>query len=115
MKLPRRQFLLLAANAAALPAVSQMARAQTYPVRQITLIVPFPAGGPTDFIARVVAENMRKSLGQTVVSRIPVVPPTAAWVSVGSRARHPMAIRLGSATGARTWSTARSIRYLTIF
>src|SRR5260221_4400 len=45
MKLPRRQFLHLAAGAAALPAVSRIARAQTYPTRSITVIVPFPAAG----------------------------------------------------------------------
>jgi tripartite-type tricarboxylate transporter receptor subunit TctC len=43
------------------------AQAQTYPSRQITMIVPFPAGGPTDSIARVLAERMRATLGQTVI------------------------------------------------
>jgi tripartite-type tricarboxylate transporter receptor subunit TctC len=47
MKLPRRQFLHLAAGAAALPAVPRIARAQVYPSRPITMIVPFPAGGPS--------------------------------------------------------------------
>ena len=46
MKLPRRQFLHLAAGAAALPAVSRIARAQTYPTRPVRIIVGFPAGGP---------------------------------------------------------------------
>jgi tripartite-type tricarboxylate transporter receptor subunit TctC len=46
MKLRRRQFLHLAAGAAALPAVSRDANAQAYPARPITMIVPFPAGGP---------------------------------------------------------------------
>src|SRR5262245_10444866 len=68
MKLPhRRQFLHLAAGAAALPAVSRVARAQAYPSRPITIIVPFPAGGPTDTIARLLSERMRASLGQTVI------------------------------------------------
>jgi len=58
----RRQFLHLAAGAAALPAVSRVAWAQTYPSRPITMIVPFPAGGPTDTIGRIVAEGMRVSL-----------------------------------------------------
>src|SRR5262245_26106957 len=65
MKLPRRRFLHLAASAAALASVS--ATAQTYPSRPITLIVPYPAGGPTDTIARLIGESMRASLGQPVV------------------------------------------------
>ena len=67
MKLPRRRFLHLAASAAALPVVSRIARAQTYPSRPITIIVPYPPGGPTDTIARLLAERMRGSLGQPVV------------------------------------------------
>jgi len=67
MKLPRRKFLHLAAGAAALPAVSRIARAQTYPTRPITMIVPASAGGPTDTIGRIMAEHMGHSLGQTIV------------------------------------------------
>jgi tripartite-type tricarboxylate transporter receptor subunit TctC len=67
MKLPRRRFLHLAAGAAALAAVSRIARAQTYPSRPITMIVPFPAGGSTDVIGRIVAERMRGPLGQRLV------------------------------------------------
>jgi tripartite-type tricarboxylate transporter receptor subunit TctC len=67
MKLPRRQFLRLAAGAATLCTVSSVAWAQTYPSRPITMIVPFPAGGATDVIARIVAEPMSRTLGQPVV------------------------------------------------
>jgi tripartite-type tricarboxylate transporter receptor subunit TctC len=67
MKVLRREFLRLAAAAAAMPAISRAANAQSFPTRPITMIVPFPAGGPTDLIARIVAEGMRASLGQTVV------------------------------------------------
>jgi len=68
MKLPRRRFLQLAAGAAALPALSRSASAQAaYPSKPIILIVPYAAGGPTDSIARILAERMRTSLGQTVV------------------------------------------------
>jgi tripartite-type tricarboxylate transporter receptor subunit TctC len=67
VKLPRRTFLHLAAGAAALPAMSRVAWSQAYPTRPITIIVPFPAGGPTDTIARLLSERMRASLGQTVI------------------------------------------------
>src|SRR6266851_10023762 len=67
MKLPRRQFLHLAACAAALPAVSPIARAQTYPSRPITIVVGAAAGGPTDTIGRIITERMRVPLGQTIV------------------------------------------------
>ena len=68
MKLPhRRQFLHLAAGVAALPAVSRIARAQAYPSRTMTMIVPFAAGGSTDVTARIIAENMSRTLGQPVL------------------------------------------------
>jgi len=51
MKLPRRQFLQLAAGAAVLPAVSQIAKAQTYPTRPVRLIIGYPAGGSADITA----------------------------------------------------------------
>jgi tripartite-type tricarboxylate transporter receptor subunit TctC len=63
----RRQFLRFAAGAAALPAISPDASAQTYPTRPITMVVPFPAGGPTDAIARIMAERMQVSLGQRII------------------------------------------------
>jgi len=67
MKIPRRCFLQWAAGAAALPSLSRIAKAQTYPLRPITMVVPFAAGGPTDVVARIVGERMGSSLGQTVV------------------------------------------------
>ncbi len=67
MKLPRRQFLHLAAGAAALPAVSRIARAQTYPTRPVHLIVGFPPGGVTDIIARLIGQWLSERLGQQFV------------------------------------------------
>ena len=66
MKLPRRQFLHLATGAAALPAVSRIARAQAYPTRPVRIVVGYPAGGATDAAARLIAEAMSRSLGQRV-------------------------------------------------
>ena len=67
MKLPRRQFLDLAAGATVLPTASAIARAQAFPTRPITMVVPFAAGGPTDVIGHVVAEGMSASLGQPII------------------------------------------------
>src|SRR3954468_22083210 len=67
MKFPRRNFLRLAAGAAALPAVSRIAMAQTYPSRPITMVVPFAAGGAFDVIARVITPRLSEILGQQVV------------------------------------------------
>jgi tripartite-type tricarboxylate transporter receptor subunit TctC len=52
---------------AALAALSAPAQAQAYPTRPITMIVPFAAGGPTDIVARIVADHMSKTLGQQIV------------------------------------------------
>ena len=67
MKLPRRSFLHLVAGAAALPALSRIARAQTYPTRPITIIVPFAAGGPTDILARLIGQWLTERLGQPLL------------------------------------------------
>jgi tripartite-type tricarboxylate transporter receptor subunit TctC len=66
MKLRRRTFLQLA-GAATASALAPVAKAQAYPARPITMVVPFAAGGPADIPGRVIAERMRKSLGQPVV------------------------------------------------
>jgi tripartite-type tricarboxylate transporter receptor subunit TctC len=67
MKIARRRVLRLAASAAALPALSRMARAQAYPTRPITMIVPLAAGGTFDALARILAERMGLSLRQPII------------------------------------------------
>jgi tripartite-type tricarboxylate transporter receptor subunit TctC len=58
MKLPRRNFLHMAAGAAALPAVWRIARAQAYPTRPVRWIVPYPPGGATDIPARLIGQYL---------------------------------------------------------
>jgi tripartite-type tricarboxylate transporter receptor subunit TctC len=67
MKHPRRKFLHLAACAAALPAVSRIARAQGYPTRPVRWIVGFPPGGSSDIHARIIAQWLSERLGQQFI------------------------------------------------
>jgi tripartite-type tricarboxylate transporter receptor subunit TctC len=67
MKLPRRQFLHLAAGAAALPAASRIARAQTYPTRPVRILVGFTAGGAVDIAARVIGQWLSEQLRQQFI------------------------------------------------
>ena len=67
MKLPRREFLQLATGAAALPASARIARAQAYPTRPITMVVPFPAGGAFDVLGRIFAPVLSEHLGQQII------------------------------------------------
>ncbi len=67
MKLPRRNFLHLAAGAAALPAVSRIAWAQAYPTRPVRVIVPAPAGGGYDLVARLIGQWLSERLGQPFI------------------------------------------------
>jgi len=67
MKLPRRNFLHLAAGAAAVPAVSRFAWAQVYPSRPVRLIAPFAPAGSTDIIARLMGQWLSERLGQQFI------------------------------------------------
>jgi len=64
MKLPRRNFLHLVAGAAALTAVSRIARAQTYPTRPVRMIVPYAPGGPTDVFGRLISQRLSEHFGR---------------------------------------------------
>ena len=67
MKLPRRRFLHLAAGAAALPALSRVAWAQTYPTRPVRLIIGYPPGSGPDINARLIGQCLSERLGQPFV------------------------------------------------
>jgi tripartite-type tricarboxylate transporter receptor subunit TctC len=67
MKLPRRQFLHLAAGAAALPAVSRVARAQAYPSRPVRIIVGFAPGQAIDIVTRIIGQWLSERLGQQFI------------------------------------------------
>ena len=73
----RRKFLATLGGAVAWPLAAQ---AQSYPSRPITIVVPFPAGGPTDALARVLADRMKEALGQSVI----VENPTGAAGTIGT-------------------------------
>jgi Tripartite tricarboxylate transporter family receptor len=100
MKFPRRNFLCLAAGIAALPAMPRMAAAQGYPPHPMTLIVPYPAGGGADAVARVIAEGMRAFLGQPII--IENVGGAGGSTGTGRVARAPPD---GYTLGMGNWST----------
>jgi tripartite-type tricarboxylate transporter receptor subunit TctC len=83
--LGRRQFLPLVAGAAALPAFSSMVRAQAYPARPITMVVPYAAGGAIDTTGRILAEAMRGPIGQPVI--VENVAGASGSIGVGRVAR----------------------------
>jgi tripartite-type tricarboxylate transporter receptor subunit TctC len=67
MKFPRRKFLHLAAGAAALPALSRIASAQTYPTRPVRIVVGYAAGGSADIVARLIGQPLSERLGQQFI------------------------------------------------
>jgi tripartite-type tricarboxylate transporter receptor subunit TctC len=67
MKLPRRNFLHLAAGAAALPALARIARAQAYPSRPVRIIIGFAPGGAVEIVARLIGQSLSERLGQPFI------------------------------------------------
>src|SRR5437016_1870507 len=82
MKLPRRNFLHLAASAAALPALSRIACAQAYPTRPVRIIVPLAPAGTVDIIARMMGQWLSERLGQQFV----IENRTGAGTTLGTEA-----------------------------
>jgi tripartite-type tricarboxylate transporter receptor subunit TctC len=87
MKLSRHRFLHMAAGAAALPAVSRIARAQTYPARPVRIIVGYPAGGGADINARLMGQWLSERLGQQFI--IENRPGANGTIAVDSVVRSP--------------------------
>jgi tripartite-type tricarboxylate transporter receptor subunit TctC len=82
-----RRMLLITVALSAIAGFAGDAVAQTYPSRPVTMVVPFPAGGPTDTIGRIMAEGMRASLGQSVI--IENVAGASGSIGTGRVARAP--------------------------
>ena len=103
------KMLSFAAALAVAVGYAANAHAQAYPSHPITMIVPFPPGGPTDTVGRVMAEHMKISLGQTLVIEN-VTGAGARSGLVGSPVPIPTAIRSASDSGPRTSGQALSTR-----
>jgi tripartite-type tricarboxylate transporter receptor subunit TctC len=103
MKLPRRTFLHLAAGAAALPAASRFAGAQSYPVRPVRIMSGFPPGGVNDTYARLIAQWLSERLGQQfIVENRPGAGGTIAAESLARAA--PDGYTLLLTTSADAWN-----------
>lgn len=85
MALARRKFLQACLGGAVGTALSSLASAQSYPTRPVTIVVPFPAGGPSDVVARILAERMRTELGQPLI--VENVSGAAGSIGTGRVAR----------------------------
>jgi tripartite-type tricarboxylate transporter receptor subunit TctC len=101
MKLPRRTFLHLAAGAAALPAVSRVARAQAYPTRPVRILVGFAAGGTSDIVGRLLGQWLSERFGQQfIVENRPGASANLATEAVAKAAADGYTLLLVSTTHA---------------
>jgi tripartite-type tricarboxylate transporter receptor subunit TctC len=105
MKLPRRHFLHLAAGAAAFPAVSRLAWAQTYPSRPVHLIAGFPPGGIVDIVARLIGQWLSARLGQPFVIENRVGAGSNIATELVTRAQ-PDGYTLLLVSSVNAWNTA---------
>jgi tripartite-type tricarboxylate transporter receptor subunit TctC len=112
MKLPRRKFLHLTAGAAALPAVSRFAWAQTYPSRPVRLIVGFGAGSASDILARLIGEWLSERLGQQfIIDNRPGAGSNTATEAVVKAPPDGHVILLGGVTNAINASLYEKLSY----
>jgi tripartite-type tricarboxylate transporter receptor subunit TctC len=101
MKLPRRRLLPLAAGAAALPAMSRFARAQTYPMRPVRILVGFTAGGAFDIVARLIGQWLSEQLHQPfIVENRPGASTNIATEAAAQAPADGYTLLLGGATNA---------------
>jgi tripartite-type tricarboxylate transporter receptor subunit TctC len=111
MDLLRRQILHLAAGAAALPALSRIAWAQSYPSRLVTIVVPFAAGAP-DSVARILAKQLQSQLGKSViVENRPAANGTVATEAVAKGPPDGCTLLVTSASIAVNPSIYRKLPY----
>jgi tripartite-type tricarboxylate transporter receptor subunit TctC len=107
MILWRREFLRLAAAAAALPSIPRLARAQSYPARPVRLMVGYPAGGPTDITARLIGQWLSERTGGTfVIENRPGVSGSIATETVVRAAADGYTLLLAGA-----WDTINASLY----
>jgi tripartite-type tricarboxylate transporter receptor subunit TctC len=112
MKLPRRKFLHLAAGAAALPAISRAAWAQTYPTRPVRIVVPIAAGGNNDIVARRIGQWLSERLGQAfVVENRPGAAGTIGTEAVVKAPQDGYTLLLVAATNATSATLYDKLNY----
>jgi tripartite-type tricarboxylate transporter receptor subunit TctC len=112
MTLPRRRFLHLAAGAAALPALSRLAAAETWPARPVRIVVGFPAGNAPDIIARLVGQWLSDRLGQQfIVDNRPGAGSTIATEGVANSPADGYTLMLAVMSNAIGASLYSNLRY----
>src|SRR5262249_47747527 len=101
MKLPRRNFLHLAAGAVALPAVARIATAQSYPARPVRIVVGLAPGGTNDIVARLMGQWLSERLGQPfVIDNRPGAASNIATEAVARAAADGYTLLLSSVNNA---------------